>query len=91
MNWSVASTKQRLSEVLRRAASRPQTITKRAKEIAVILDIQEFREFQQWKSSGRKKTVAQAFEDLRLVTGRGPALNAPGRRNRRRQFLPAAN
>jgi len=39
MNWSVADAKQQLSEVLRRAATRPQTITKRARDIAVVIDV----------------------------------------------------
>ena len=89
MNWSVAEAKEQLSEVLRRAATRPQTITKRARDIAVVVDAGEFREFQQWKNAGGKKTVAQAFEDLRRISGtRGPALKAPARRNRRTPFLP---
>ena len=89
MNWSVAQAKEQLSEVLRRAATRPQTITKRARDIAVVIDVQEFREFQQWKSAGSKKTVAEAFEDLRRIGGtRGTALKAPARRNRRTPFLP---
>lgn len=89
MNWSVAEAKEQLSEVLRRAATRPQTITKRARDIAVVVDVQEFREFQQWKNAGGKKTVAQAFEDLRRISGAGgPALLAPPRRNRRTAFPP---
>jgi|JI8StandDraft_1071087.scaffolds.fasta_scaffold496617_1 prevent-host-death family protein len=91
MNWSVAEAKQQLSEVLRRAASRPQTITKHARDIAVVVDVEAFREFQQWKAAGRRKTVAQAFEDLRTLPGkRGAALPAPARRNRRAPFLPPA-
>ncbi len=89
MNWSVAEAKEQLSEVLRRAATRPQTITKRARDIAVVVDVAEFREFQQWKNAGGRKTVAQAFEDLRRISGTsGPALLAPARRNRRTAFLP---
>lgn len=89
MNWSVAEAKEQLSEVLRRAATRPQTITKRARDIAVVVDVQEFRAFQKWKDAGRTKTVAQAFEDLRGISGtRGPALKAPARRNRRVPFRP---
>ena len=91
MNRGVADAQQTLPGVLRRAATRPQTITKRAGDIAVVIDVQEFREFQQWKSAGRKKTVAEAFEDLRLLSGtRGPALKAPARRDRRRAFFPPA-
>jgi prevent-host-death family protein len=89
MNWSVAEAKQQLSEVLRRANARPQTITKRSRDIAVVIDIQEFREFERWKRSGRRKTVADAFAELRLVAATpGPALKAPRRGNRRGQFLP---
>ena len=92
MNWSVAEAKQQLSEVLRRASARPQTITKRAREIAVVIDVQEFREFQRWKRSGRKKTVAEAFAELRLVSATpGPALEAPPRGDRRVQFLSPRN
>lgn len=91
MNWSVADAKQQLSEVLRRAASRPQTITKRSRDIAVVVDVQEFRAFQQWKSSGKKKTVAEALAELSLASGgHGPAFKAPRRRNRRPQFIPPA-
>jgi prevent-host-death family protein len=91
MNWSVAEAKQQLSEVLRRAASRPQTITKRARDIAVVVDAAEFRAFEKWKTAGRKRTVAQALAELSLAsTSAGPALKAPGRRNRRAQFIPPA-
>lgn len=91
MNWSVADAKQQLSEVLRRAASRPQTITKRSRDIAVVVDVEEFRAFQQWKSSGKRKTVAEALAELSLASGsHGPALKAPRRRNRRAQFIPPA-
>ena len=48
---------QQLSDVQRRAATRPQTITKWARDIAVVMDIGEFREFQQWKAPARKKIV----------------------------------
>ena len=91
MNWSVAEAKQQLSEVLRRAASRPQTITKRARDIAVIVDVHEFRAFQKWKSAGEKKTVAEAMAELSLASGRdAPALKSPRRRNRPAQFTPPA-
>ena len=91
MNWSVAEAKQRLSEVLRRAASRPQTITKRARDVAVVVSVPEFRAFQKWKSAGEKKTVAEALAELSLASGRtAPALKAPKRRNRPRQFIPPA-
>ena len=92
MNWSVAEAKEQLSEVLRRAATRPQTITKQARDIAVVVGVEEFRAFEKWKNAGRNKTLAQAFEDLRGISGaRGPALKAPARRNRRMAILPTVD
>lgn len=89
MNWSVAEAKQQLSEVLRRAVSRPQTITKRSRDIAVVVDVEEYRAFEEWKAAGRKRTVAEALAELSVVAlGTGPALTAPKRRNRRTPFMP---
>ena len=43
------------------------------------------------KSAGEKKTVAEALAELSLASGRtAPALKAPKRRNRPRQFIPPA-
>lgn len=43
MSWQVQEAKQQFSEVLRRARYGPQTITRHGKEIAVVLDINEYR------------------------------------------------
>jgi prevent-host-death family protein len=44
MNWQVQEAKQRFSEVLRAVQSEgPQTITRHGKEIAVVVDIDEYR------------------------------------------------
>lgn len=43
-NWQVQEAKQRFSEVLRAVeAEGPQTITRHGEQIAVIVDVQEFR------------------------------------------------
>ena len=41
--WQVQEAKQRFSEVLRAAATRPQTITKNGTPVAVIVDIDDYR------------------------------------------------
>lgn len=44
MSWQVQQVKQHLSEVLRAVAEQgPQTITKHGDEIAVVIDIEEYR------------------------------------------------
>ena len=42
-SWQVQEAKQRFSEVLRAARDEPQIVTKHGEEIAVVLDIVEFR------------------------------------------------
>lgn len=42
--WQVQEAKQRFSEILRRAQSEgPQFVTRHAKQVAVVMDIEEFR------------------------------------------------
>lgn len=44
MNWQIQDAKQRFSEVLRAAASgEPQIVTRHGKEVAVVIDIDEYR------------------------------------------------
>jgi len=43
MRWQVQEAKQRFSEVLRAAESEPQIVTKHGEEIAVVIDIAEYR------------------------------------------------
>jgi prevent-host-death family protein len=68
MSWQVQEAKQRFSELLRTArAEGPQTITRHGEEIAVIIDIADFRhlkgdvaEFKDYLRAGPD------FEDLEL-------------------------
>jgi prevent-host-death family protein len=43
VRWQVQEAKQRFSEVLRAAESEPQIVTKHGQEVAVIIDIAEYR------------------------------------------------
>ena len=45
--WQVQEAKQRFSEVLRAAATRPQTITRNGTPVAVIVDIDDYRSHRQ--------------------------------------------
>jgi prevent-host-death family protein len=63
MSWQVQEAKQRFSEVLRAVRDEgPQTITRHGKEIAVVVDIDEYR-----RLAGPKRD----FKDLML----GPPYN----------------
>jgi prevent-host-death family protein len=69
MRWQVQEAKQRLSELLRAAASEgPQVVTKNGEEIAIVIDIGEYRhltgetaEFKDYLRAG------PGFDDLELA------------------------
>jgi prevent-host-death family protein len=69
VRWQVQDAKQRFSELIRTAhADGPQVVTRHGEEIAVVIDIADYRrlqgettEFKDYLRSG------QTFEDLDLV------------------------
>ena len=72
MNWQVQEAKQRFSELIRSAATDgPQVVTRHGREIAVVIDIAEYRrlrgesvEFKDFLRSG------PSLEDLDLTRDR---------------------
>lgn len=71
MNWQVQEAKQRFSEVLR-AVERdgPQTITRHGEEVAVVVDIAEYR-----RMTGRTKSLVDhllAFPKIDPPADGGP-------------------
>lgn len=71
MNWQVQEAKQRFSEVLRAVESDgPQTITRHGAEVAVVIDIAEYR-----RLTGRTKSFVDhllAFPKLDPPVDGGP-------------------
>ncbi|RWC53626.1 type II toxin-antitoxin system prevent-host-death family antitoxin [Mesorhizobium sp.] len=53
-NWTVAGAKARLSEVIERAQSSPQTITRSGKPIVVVVSAEEWQ-----RKTARKGTLAE--------------------------------
>lgn len=73
MSWQVQEAKQRLSEVLRAVREEgPQTITRHGKEIAVVVDIDEYRrmtapkqDFKEWLLGGPKDDkIAEVLDEI---------------------------
>lgn len=88
--WSVAEAKQRLSEVLRNAATQPQAILSRSRPVAVVVAAEAFEEFAAWQATQRARTLAEAFEELRaLAASDDYVLALPERKNRRNAFAGA--
>jgi prevent-host-death family protein len=60
-NWTVASAKARLSQVIERAQSSPQTITRNGKPSVVVVSAEEWE-----RKTARKGTLAQFLLDSPL-------------------------
>lgn len=70
-NWSVQDAKAHFSEVLERASQEgPQLVSKRGKETAVILGIEEYRRL---AGGGSRKNIVDFFRESPLA-GLDPAL-----------------
>jgi len=67
MNWSIAEAKQRFSEVVRRAAEEPQLIYNRDRLVAVIVQPEAFRGYEAWREERERRTVGDAFAELRAI------------------------
>ena len=81
--WKIARAKQKLSEVLRRAASEPQQILNRDRVVAAVIDAESFRAFESWRTAQRRP-IAAAFAELRKICAEeGYSLPVGPRRNRR--------
>lgn len=72
VNWEVQEAKQRFSQVLRAVESEgPQTITRHGEEVAVVVDIAEYRRL----TSGTRKSFVDhllAFPKIDPPTDGGP-------------------
>ena len=78
-SWTVAGAKARLSEVMDRAQSSPQTITRNGKPNVVVVSAEEWR-----RKTARKGTLAEFLLESPL---RGSDLNIERQRNEPR-YLP---
>ncbi|HEX7740074.1 MAG TPA: type II toxin-antitoxin system Phd/YefM family antitoxin [Marmoricola sp.] len=57
--WKLQDAKQRFSELVRAAAGEPQVVTRHGRDVAVVLDIEEYRrltgdDLRSWLLSGPK-------------------------------------
>ena len=87
MKWNVAQAKQRLSELLRKAAREPQVIAHRGRAVAAVVATDLFEEFEGWRAQRRQASLGDAFAELRqLCTEERYRLAIPRRRNRREEF-----
>lgn len=90
MNWSLAEAKQRFSEVVRRAAEEPQLIYNRDSLVAVMVQPEDLRGYEAWREERERRTVGDAFAELRAICAEeGFELPPPPREDRPNPFAGA--
>ena len=69
-HWLTGEAKQQLSEVLRRSEAEPQLIYRRDRLIAAVISAREFEEFERWREARQRRTLAEAFDEVRELCAR---------------------
>lgn len=88
--WRIAQAKERFSEVLRKAAQEPQLILHRDRPVAVVVDAEQYRDFEAWRQQRRRPSMADAIAELRRIcTAERYELEIPARGDRRNEFVEA--
>lgn len=63
--WLTGEAKQRFSEVLRQSESAPQRIYRRDRLVAAVISAEAFEEFERWQESAYRRTLGEAFDEVR--------------------------
>jgi prevent-host-death family protein len=67
MEWRIAEAKERFSELIRAAADEPQLIFNRDRPVAVVVDAQAYRAYEEWRQDQNRPSLADVFAELRAV------------------------
>ena len=87
MKWTVAKARRHFSELLRQVAKEPRTILNRNRAVAAVVDAELFREFVDWYSKRHRRTLGDAFDELRSVCADEEySLELPRRKDRENRF-----
>jgi prevent-host-death family protein len=71
--WQLQEAKAKLSEVIKLAASSPQTITVHGRQTAIILSVEDYRKLTQPKMSLYDALNSLPFKDVPLDVERNPS------------------
>ena len=63
--WRTGEAKQQFSEVLRQSESEPQRIFRRDRLVAAVISASAFEEFERWRESRQRRTLGEAFDEVR--------------------------
>jgi hypothetical protein len=65
--WKIGQAKQRLSEVVRRAAEEPQIIQNRDHVVAAVIGPEEVGPFLKWRESQRGGGLSAALDEVQAI------------------------
>lgn len=82
-HWSIAEARRRFAELLRKAREGPQVVVNRGKPVAAVVGVETFEQFRAWSAHRTRRTLADAFDELRAIAAGDPCpLPAPSREDR---------
>jgi hypothetical protein len=85
--WTVARARERFSELLRRTEAEPQPIYNRDRLVAAVISAESFAEYSAWSEGTRRRSIADAFDELRGILGEEEyELEIPPRVDRRNEL-----
>lgn len=83
MEWKLAEAKQRLSEVVRRAADEPQLILNRDRPVAAVIAAEGLDDYLEWLEMRRGGTLSDSLTELtEICREEGLEYTAPPRIDR---------
>ena len=68
--WLTGEAKQQFSEVLRKSEHEPQQIFRRNRLVAAVISAETFEEFERWRELRRRRTLGEAFDEVRELCTR---------------------
>lgn len=63
--WLTGEAKQQFSEVLRQSENEPQQIFRRNRLVAAVISAATFEEFERWRELRQRRTLGEAFDEVR--------------------------
>ncbi len=67
MNWKIEQAQQQFSQLIGNATEEPQLIYNQQQLVAAVVEPELFQEFLEWKDQHHKRSLADAFAELRQI------------------------
>ena len=80
--WKISEAKARLSEVIECGCREPQIIVNRDKPVAVLVNIDDFRKFEEFQRELRKPSIKELLVEIRKISDHESDLELSPRQDR---------